>query len=99
MYWSLRGDPRPTKEICDTGNPGHTWAPEGFQKRRSAGSVRLRKGTEQFDAVFKAVSREIQVLPAAAQNVAERGFDPRTFGLLAQHAKHCATPLILNGFS
>ena len=25
--------------------------------------------------------------------VAERGFDPRTFGLWAQHANHCATPL------
>ena len=25
--------------------------------------------------------------------IAERGFDPRTFGLWAQHANHCATPL------
>ena len=25
--------------------------------------------------------------------IAERGFDPRTFGLCAQHANHCATPL------
>eukprot|EP00973_Karenia_brevis_P024931 3435914-Karenia_brevis.AAC.1 len=25
--------------------------------------------------------------------VAERGFDPRTFGLRAQQASHCATPL------
>jgi hypothetical protein len=24
----------------------------------------------------------------------ERGFDPRTFGLWAQHANHCATPLL-----
>ena len=28
-------------------------------------------------------------------NVAERGFDPGTFGLWAQHANHCATPLLL----
>ena len=27
------------------------------------------------------------------KNIAERGFDPRTFGLWAQHANHCATPL------
>ncbi len=29
----------------------------------------------------------------AAETIAERGFDPRTFGLWAQHANHCATPL------
>ena len=28
--------------------------------------------------------------------VAERGFDPRTFGLWAQHANLCATPLWFN---
>ena len=27
--------------------------------------------------------------------VAERGFDPRTFGLRAQRANHCATPLLM----
>ena len=27
------------------------------------------------------------------KQLAERGFDPRTFGLWAQHANHCATPL------
>ena len=27
--------------------------------------------------------------------IAERGFDPRTFGLWAQHASHCATPLVI----
>ena len=27
------------------------------------------------------------------QGLAERGFNPRTFGLWAQHASHCATPL------
>ena len=27
--------------------------------------------------------------------LAERGFDPRTFGFWAQHASHCATPLII----
>ena len=29
-------------------------------------------------------------------DLAERGFDPRTFGLWAQHASHCATPLLKN---
>jgi hypothetical protein len=28
------------------------------------------------------------------KSVAERGFDPRTFGLWAQHANRCATPLL-----
>ena len=28
-------------------------------------------------------------------NIAEPGFDPGTFGLWAQHANHCATPLLL----
>ena len=27
-------------------------------------------------------------------HIAERGFDPRTFGLWAQHANHCATLLV-----
>ena len=31
----------------------------------------------------------------AKEQIAERGFDPRTFGLGAQHANHCATPLHL----
>ena len=39
------------------------------------------------------VWREIEALAAEAQNFAERGFNPRTFGLRAQHANHCATPL------
>ena len=30
------------------------------------------------------------------QGLSERGFDPRTFGLWAQHASHCATPLDAN---
>ena len=28
-------------------------------------------------------------------NIAEPSFDPGTFGLWAQHANHCATPLLL----
>ena len=32
------------------------------------------------------------------RNLAERGFDPRTFGLWAQHANHCATPLMDSPF-
>ena len=39
------------------------------------------------------VWREIEALAAEAQNLAERGFNPRTSGLRAQHANHCATPL------
>ena len=31
---------------------------------------------------------------AATPFVAEPGFDPGTFGLWAQHADHCATPLM-----
>ena len=31
---------------------------------------------------------------AAKPFVAEPGFDPGTFGLWAQHADHCATPLM-----
>ena len=30
----------------------------------------------------------------AIAKVAEPGFDPGTFGLWAQHADHCATPLM-----
>ena len=30
---------------------------------------------------------------ALLEIIAERGFDPRTFGLWAQHASNCATPL------
>ena len=32
--------------------------------------------------------------PRAAPDIAERGFNTRTFGLWAQHADHCATPLV-----
>ena len=35
-----------------------------------------------------------QVNSACLQSIAERGFDPWTFGLCAQHANHCATLLI-----
>ena len=38
-------------------------------------------GTEAMGAVLGNVSRKNQVFAAAAQNLAERGFDPRTFGL------------------
>ena len=33
--------------------------------------------------------------PWVSTNIAEPGFDPGTFGLRAQHANHCATPLQL----
>ena len=33
---------------------------------------------------------------SANQIVAEPGFDPGTFGLWAQHADHCATPLMFS---
>ena len=34
----------------------------------------------------------------ANAKVAEPGFDPGTFGLWAQHAEHCATPLMFYFF-
>ena len=33
------------------------------------------------------------ILSPPPETLAERGFDPRIFGLWAQHANHCATPL------
>ena len=33
--------------------------------------------------------------PWVSTNIAEPGFNPGTFGLWAQHANHCATPLLL----
>ena len=45
------------------------------------GFVRLLKGTEHFGEVFGDVPRENQVFWRGSQNLAERGFDPRTFAL------------------
>ena len=39
------------------------------------------KKTKDLDAVFGNVSREIEILAAEAQDLAERFVDPRTFGL------------------
>ena len=37
--------------------------------------------------------QKVQQQESNSSVIAERGFDPRTFGLWAQHANHCATPL------
>ena len=34
----------------------------------------------------------------SCQTIAEPGFDPGTFGLWAQHANHCATPLMVSAW-
>ena len=41
----------------------------------------LQRDRRRWAAFLKDVSGEIQVFAAAPQNVAEHGFDPRTFGL------------------
>ena len=43
--------------------------------------VRLLSGTEHFGEDFDNVSCQNQVFAAGGQNLAERGFNPRTFGL------------------
>ena len=46
---------------------------------------------------FCALPRRRQMLIVKAFDKAERDFDPRRFGLWAQHANHCATPLQMQG--
>ena len=55
----------------------------------------VKEGKRSGGAGFDRGSRPSLAL---LELIAERGFDPRTFGLWAQHASHCATPLGANDF-
>jgi hypothetical protein len=52
----------------------------------------IRSGLQRCNCFTPRPCRR-QILIVKAFDIAERGFDPRTFGLGAQHANHCATPL------
>ena len=56
------------------------------------GPVRITAGS-LLDAAWAPECPESTTAGGRTPRVADRGFDPRTFGLSAQHASHCASPL------